>query len=246
MRKKRERDKEHELLNTEPNYYDYFGRRRRFVWKRLIRIGVALVLFLAIFGLSRFDYPHEEAVRERLTYYLTDNSSDRLNVLVTAFQTGIWSDTIEKGVVETLGKLDLNREASLESLAIPVSGQIVRVYGWEEQPDGQKLLHPGVDIRALEASGSVVSALGGNVRYIGKNSRLGNYVELDHGNGIVTVYGNCQEILVMEGQQVQKGLEIARLKAEPQAYVHFELRNNGRPIDPLSHFTGAEVEIPQS
>lgn len=237
----REQDNGHGVFDSDSNY-GYPGKRKQFFWKRLIRAGIILILFLGILGLSRLDYPYVETVRAQAAYYLTDARSDQLSGIVAAFQSGIWSDTIEKGVVEALGKLDLSQETSVETLAIPVSGKIVRAYGWEEQADGQKLLHPGVDIRGVQASAIVVAALEGNVRYIGKNARLGNYVELDHGKGIVTVYGNCQEILVMEGQLVEKGQELARLSADPQGYVHFELRKNGKPMDPLNHFSVGEED----
>lgn len=147
-------------------------------------------------------------------------------------------------MLETLGKLDNDENSFLQPITIPVSGKIIRAYGWEEQPDGQKLLHPGVDISGLEPSAEVVAALSGNVRYIGKNERLGTYVELDHSQGVVTVYGNCQEIVVMEGQRIREGQVIARLKAE-QPYVHFELRVNGKPMDPLATVANTEAADPQ-
>lgn len=246
MRKPKSRDIRHDMLSSEADFYNYSGRKKPFLWKRIIQLLVSVVLLSAIWGLSVLDYPAADGVRTKISYYLTDERSNQLPAVVSAFQEGIWTDTFEKGIMETLGGLNVSENTTdVKTLTIPVSGSIIRPYGWEEQADGQKLLHPGVDILGLEPSGPIVAALSGNVRYIGKNQRLGNYVELDHGEGLVTVYGNCQEIVVLEGEKVREGQEIARLKGDAQPYVHFELRQNGKPLDPLSRMPDASGTEPQ-
>ena len=245
MRRKRDWDSRYDSYNSDVNYYDFSGRKKAFRLRGAFQLIAALVLLLAVVGLSQLEHPAVDKFLAKASYYLTDAGSDQLPAVVSAFQNGIWSDTIESGVLETLGKLNNSENNSLQPITIPVSGKILRSYGWEEQPDGQKLLHPGVDISGLGPSAEVLAALSGNVRYIGKNERLGNYVELDHGDGMVTVYGNCHEILVMEGQRVREGQVIARLKAEDQPYLHFELRKNGKPIDPLAGMSGAQTADPQ-
>lgn len=244
MRRKRDLDNRYDVYNSDMNCYDFSGRRRAFRLRRIFQLAAALVLLLAIVGLSQLNYPAADKFLANVSYYLTDAGSDQLPAVVAAFQNGIWSDAIENGVLKTLGELDNSETNTLQPITIPVSGKILRPYGWEEQPDGQKLLHPGVDISGLQPSAEVLAALSGNVRYIGKNERLGTYVELDHGGGTVTVYGNCQEIVVMEGQRVREGQIIARLKAEEQPYLHFELRKNGKPMDPLASMPGADASNP--
>jgi murein DD-endopeptidase MepM/ murein hydrolase activator NlpD len=239
VRRTRDRDNRYDMFNSDMNYYDV-SSRKPFLLKRVLQLAVSLVLLLAVVGLSQLNYPSTESFLGKVSYYLTDETSDQYPVIVSAFQSGIWSDTFEKGVLETLGNLNGADDNASHPLTIPVSGKIVRAYGWEEQSDGQKLLHPGVDILGLKASAEVLAALSGNVRYIGKNARLGTYVELDHGEGLVTVYGNCEEILVMEGQRVMEGQVIARLQPVEQPYVHFELRVNGKAIDPLTSMSGAD------
>lgn len=241
MKRSKGRDSRYEMYNTNVDFYDYSGRRRPFLMKRLVQFLVAVVLFLAIFGISGLSYPETKALRSKIGYYLTDESSNQLPAILAAAQSGIWTDTIENGVLKTwLASFDVLVVAPDKPVTIPVSGKIIRPYGWETQADGQQLLHPGVDILGLKPSAPVHAALDGSVRYIGKNERLGTYVELDHGDGIVSVYGNCGEILVVEGQQVQEGDAIARLKKTGQPYVHFELRANGKPIDPLINMSGAD------
>ena len=226
------------------NYHEYSGRRRKLKLKGLVQLAAVLILLLAMIGLSQLKNTATDNLLAKLSYYLTDSSSDQLQEVIAAFENGVWRDTIENGVLQTLGKLDDGGNNFMQPITIPVSGKIIRDYGWEEQPDGQKLLHPGVDISGLEPSAEVVAALSGNVRYIGKNERLGTYVELDHGQGVVTVYGNCQEIMVLEGQRVREGQVIARLKEE-RPYVHFELRVKGKPMDPLATVSDTETVYPQ-
>lgn len=118
-------------------------------------------------------------------------------------ERGLGRTPFDKGILKVFGNIDIPASQQAKPVTIPVSGTIIRTYGWETSGDGQKLLHPGIDIAAAEPSAPVQCGLEGSVRYIGKNQRLGTYLELDHGGGMVTVYGNCGEVIVVEGQEVQ-------------------------------------------
>ena len=93
----------------------------------------------------------------------------------------------------------------------------------------------GIDIggRAGEA---VLAASGGKVVYSGSGLRgYGKLVIVKHNNNFLTAYAHNQNILVKEGQMVNKGQKIAEMgnTDADQVKLHFEVRRQGKPVDPL-------------
>jgi murein DD-endopeptidase MepM/ murein hydrolase activator NlpD len=77
--------------------------------------------------------------------------------------------------------------------------------------------------------------MAGVVRSAGPRGGYGNAVEIDHGNGVTTLYGHASELLVQPGQLVHAGEEIARVGSTGRstgAHLHFEVRVGGRAVDP--------------
>jgi murein DD-endopeptidase MepM/ murein hydrolase activator NlpD len=61
-------------------------------------------------------------------------------------------------------------------------------------------------------------------------------VEIDHGNNLITLYGTLGQARVQAGQTVEKGSVIATLAAGRVAQLHFEVRQDGRALDPATLF----------
>ncbi|HBF38949.1 MAG TPA: peptidase M23, partial [Firmicutes bacterium] len=120
----------------------------------------------------------------------------------------------------------------------PVTGpiRITSPFGWRYHPILRtKKYHNGEDI-AVSSGTPVHAADSGVVVVSGWEDGYGNYVAIDHGNGISTGYGHNSRLLVHQGERVTKGQIIAYsgstgLSTGP--HVHFEVRKNGVPIDPL-------------
>lgn len=95
--------------------------------------------------------------------------------------------------------------------------------------------HNGIDVAA--ARGAVIRAAGaGTVRTAGIDDVYGYYVVIDHGSGIQSLYGHADSLLVPAGRRVRSGDPIARVGTSGRSsapHLHFELRRNGRPLDPL-------------
>ena len=73
----------------------------------------------------------------------------------------------------------------------------------------------------------------------GFDAALGNYVTLDHGDGLTTLYAHCQELLVRAGEFVEAGDSIARMGATGMAtgpHLHFEVRQDGEAQNPVAYF----------
>jgi murein DD-endopeptidase MepM/ murein hydrolase activator NlpD len=84
----------------------------------------------------------------------------------------------------------------------------------------------------------VVAADSGVVIYADWMGGYGNAVIIDHGGGVSTLYGHNSELLVGEGQRVNKGQVIARAGSTGYStgpHVHFEVRLNGSPTNPLDY-----------
>lgn len=95
-------------------------------------------------------------------------------------------------------------------------------------------MHTGVDIGAPRGAPVEVAAAG-RVIYTGWFGGYGKIVIIDHGGGVSTLYAHLSQILTEEGRNVEKGEVIARAGSTGYStgpHLHFEVRLNGRPIDP--------------
>ncbi|MDE0357342.1 MAG: M23 family metallopeptidase [Gammaproteobacteria bacterium] len=96
------------------------------------------------------------------------------------------------------------------------------------------LPHEGMDISA-PAGSPIVATAKGTVTSTGSRSGYGLTVLVEHGFGYETLYGHASQILVRMGQEVERGDVIALVGSTgitTAPHVHYEVRQNGRPIDP--------------
>ena len=115
----------------------------------------------------------------------------------------------------------------------PISGVITSQYGERERG-----FHYGLDIAADQGTVIGAAAAGLVSEADWKNDAYGYAVMIDHGNGYVTLYGHCSELLVESGTQVTAGQAIALVGSTGNStgpHVHFEIRSAGQCIDPLPY-----------
>jgi murein DD-endopeptidase MepM/ murein hydrolase activator NlpD len=127
-------------------------------------------------------------------------------------------------------------ERAVTDFIWPARGRLTSRYGYRQHPmGGGRKMHNGVDVAA--STGRLVKAAqSGTVKSAGWRGRLGKAVFLNHRSGYETVYGHNSEILVKVGQKVEQGQPIARIGSTGHStgpHVHFEVRKNGKSIDPL-------------
>jgi murein DD-endopeptidase MepM/ murein hydrolase activator NlpD len=125
--------------------------------------------------------------------------------------------------------------------ALPARGYISSRFGWRPPPlPGVSKFHSGLDLSGANYCGTpIYAAAAGRVTYAGPNGGLGNYIQIDHGNGYVTGYAHLQPggIGVRIGETVAPGQNIGRAGTtglSTGCHLHFILRENGNPIDPLA------------
>ena len=120
-------------------------------------------------------------------------------------------------------------------ITVPVNGYISSPFGYRIHPVNKKLsFHTGVDIAADEGT-PVYSAYYGIVEAAGEDEVYGNYILLNHGNGIKTFYGHCRELCVETGEQIKEGTKIATVGTTGWStgpHCHFEIRINGVYCNP--------------
>jgi murein DD-endopeptidase MepM/ murein hydrolase activator NlpD len=108
-------------------------------------------------------------------------------------------------------------------------------YGLRQDPfDGHLTRHHGVDLAGHEGA-EIHAAADGVVKRSRSLAGYGNAVEIDHGNGLSTLYAHASELLVREGDRVTPGQAIARVGHTGHAtgpHLHFEVRVGGRAVDP--------------
>ncbi len=101
--------------------------------------------------------------------------------------------------------------------------------------------HPGADFAAARgtpilttAKGIVVDIKNGSTLQAG----YGNYIEIDHGNGLITRYAHLEDVMVRVGQKVLKGSVIGSVGMSGGAiapHVHYEIIRNGEQVDPVPY-----------
>lgn len=107
-------------------------------------------------------------------------------------------------------------------------------------------IHRGVDLNAPMGS-DVYAALDGRVSAEGFDPLLGNYLRVDHGNGVLTLYGHHSRNLAQVGDVVTRGQKIAEVGSTGRStgpHLHFELRIDGVPHNPLKVLDRTVTETP--
>ena len=100
--------------------------------------------------------------------------------------------------------------------------------------------HHGIDIAAPVGT-PIYAVQDGSVQFVGRRGGYGLLVILDHGGGLTTWYGHASRIMVRVGEQVRRGQTIAAVGTTGQVTgpnVHFEVRRNNAPLDPLKFLQG--------
>lgn len=125
--------------------------------------------------------------------------------------------------------------------AFPARGRLSSRFGMRVHPITHRYkLHTGDDIAAPEGS-PILAARGGRVLWAGWKKAYGNTVIVDVGGGKTILYGHASRLNVSAGQPVSAGQQIGNVGSTGWStgpHLHFEVRQNGRPIDPTAMLRG--------
>ena len=159
-------------------------------------------------------------------------------------------DEIENTAPNIIDSLDTNNNVDNNDIStaeqsdyiFPVDGEIIMEYSMDMpiywQTLDQYMVHKGVDIAAKKET-PVQACAGGTVTKIDKNSKMGVTVEINHGNGMISVYSNlANDDLIELGEVVTQGTIIGKIgqstmfEFDSPDHLHFEMWQGNEPIDP--------------
>lgn len=111
-------------------------------------------------------------------------------------------------------------------------------YGWRMHPTlGVQKFHNGVDLAAPGGS-PILAAYDGEVIAAAYSSSMGNYIMIDHGDNLYTIYMHASALYVSAGTTVTKGQKIAAVGTTGRStgnHLHFGVRLNGEYVNPMSY-----------
>jgi murein DD-endopeptidase MepM/ murein hydrolase activator NlpD len=153
-----------------------------------------------------------------------------------------------KGVRERWGP-NAGGIISEQGWARPSSGYITSPFGMRYHPIYHSwLLHNGTDIAGQGCGAPIYAAHSGTVTYAGPNGTLGNYIQIEHGDGTSSGYGHIMPggIHVSLGQHVDPGQPIAQVGttgASTGCHLHFIIRVNGVLTNPVPFMRARGITI---
>lgn len=114
-------------------------------------------------------------------------------------------------------------------------------FGYRSDPfdSGHAEFHPGIDFKGKRGD-DVKCTASGKIVFAGWYGGYGNCIRIAHINNLETVYGHLSRILVKVGQEVSVGDKIGLVGSTGHstgAHLHYEVRKNGKPINPVNFLT---------
>lgn len=150
-------------------------------------------------------------------------------------------EKVQKEIKEMIAELAKKNVYVGGTFTWPLPGYytITSEFGMRKHPILKVMkLHTGVDIGAPKGT-TIVAANSGTVVTSSYSTAYGNYVAIDHGGGVATLYAHMSKRLVSKGDTVKKGQKIGLVGSTGYStgnHLHFEIIKNGEYIDPMTEF----------
>ena len=143
-----------------------------------------------------------------------------------------------KKQLEELNKPQVSYDGGMFQMPLASYKRVSSEYGYRIHPTlGVNKFHNGVDFAANSGT-PIMAAYDGTVVGAAYNSSMGNYVMIDHGDGLFTIYMHASELYVSSGQSVSKGETIAAVGSTGRStgpHLHFSVRLNGEYVNPWNY-----------
>lgn len=227
------------------SYYPFSALRRMHSFIAL-KTTIILLVILLVFSLSLVNMPFSAAIMQNIDYLVTSDTDFRsLGREAMPVLQRLWAGTVEEEwsravTAPAAVEQPETKQNGRPRFKMPIEGEQVRGFGLFEDSAGNTQISYGL---LLSAPGEtdVYASAGGVVREIGGDQQSGYTLILEHPGGMETCYAYLQEVLVEEQETVEQGQAVARsgaLKtAEGAVVLYFEIREHGRPLNPLPLLT---------
>lgn len=143
-----------------------------------------------------------------------------------------------KRLLEENGVENVIYDGGMFKWPAPSYTRISSEYGWRMHPTlGVEKFHNGVDMAAPGGS-PILAAYDGEVIAAGYNSSMGNYIMINHGGGLITIYMHASALYVSQGTMVARGEKIAAVGTTGRStgnHLHFGVRLNGQYVSPWNY-----------
>lgn len=207
-------------------------------YKWIMQLLVSGVILFLVAGLFRSELPFTGTLKSGVKYLMTaeTNLQPVMHQIVTlATQLG----SVEWPVSEDLpapAKPAITQVPSEALMLLPVSGNVLRNYGWYTDPEEKvQKFNEGIDI-STPVGTSVKASCDGKVIKTMNMEGQGKSLLIEGKSGELVRYANLSEISVQIGQVVKAGEVIGKsgLSSDKEPYVHFEVIIDSKPVDPLT------------
>jgi murein DD-endopeptidase MepM/ murein hydrolase activator NlpD len=126
-------------------------------------------------------------------------------------------------------------------MGYPHISSLTSFFGYRSDPfdPSRSEFHPGIDFKGTRGDAARCTA-NGKVVSAGWNGGYGNCVCISHGNNLETVYGHLSRITVKVGEEVIAGQKIGEVGSTGRStgnHLHYEVRKNGKPVNPISYLS---------
>ncbi|MGG4144489.1 M23 family metallopeptidase [Paenibacillus algorifonticola] len=193
-------------------------------------------------------YKREQALAQQAGYDASDSlqtsgMSFRALASSTSFDVHSLSamiDSLEETMAQTLRQAQIRRQQvdSYPSGWPTYSKKLTSSFGYRKDPfTGKAVFHAGIDIGG-KAGDPVFSAADGTIKEVGTGGSEGNYIIIDHHNGLNSVYMHMQSIEAKEGEQVVRGEKIGLLGSTGRStgpHLHFQIMQGDEAVNPLPY-----------
>lgn len=126
-------------------------------------------------------------------------------------------------------------ELGLSETCVPVEGSATSGFGYRDSPiNGNSEFHLALDIGAAEGT-EIGAFAAGTVEYIGTSGEFGNYLKINHENGVSSFYAHCSKLLVHKGDEVACGQTVALVGHTGNAtgsHLHLTIEKDNIRLDP--------------
>lgn len=220
---------------NEADEWQYPYEEKKSEWKEAKKFAAAALLFVSLYGFKLTEPYTGIQISASLQRVLTEQTDFYAYIEAVKERLPGW----DIGAFQRAQAVISRPADPLSYMSAPVDGEVIVQFGWHtDEKSGREYLMEGIEYQTADDA-EVRACCVGKVKAIAETKQKGKMMILEHAGAIETVYGYLGEILVVEGQRVTQGQEIAKSgksgkngKTE-SSRVYFEVREKGVAINPL-------------